>query len=76
MLAGLDVAAEAGVRNEIVVVETAEKLIVSGQRFVEDLERDSHFVGAEDSCRIEDFPQTSAVYPLQRAEPHRGHLAQ
>ena len=65
---------EAGVCNEIVVVEAAEKLVVAV--VVEQLERDVHFVRAEDGCRVENLPQSSTVCSLQRAEPHRGHRIQ
>lgn len=68
--------AEARIRDEIFLIETAEELVVAGDRVIEQLERDLHFVRTEDGCRVEDFPQSSAVCPLQRAEPHRGHLIQ
>jgi hypothetical protein len=68
--------AEAGVRDEVFLIETAEEFVLTGDRVIEQLERDLHFIGTEDGCRVEDFPQSSAVCPLQRAEPHCGHLIQ
>jgi hypothetical protein len=67
---------KACVRDEDVVVETTEELVVASDRLIEELECDLHFVWPEDGGRVEDLPQTSAVCSLQRAEPHRGHLSQ